>query len=625
MVIHTSIHWWYHCIFSIVQKPSPTSWLCAQNDSECKYNAVPSWMPYWLPITYPTGTMYFKTRNLNAPRENWHCQCDETACKSQGSPNVLRIHELFCKLHYILHKDAKWEWNVIHQESYELCKLTLKSAPILGYPKDRLGYRLYTNASDFGIRAILQQIQSIKIKDLWGTQLYNQLETAHKSGNPPPQLVAITNKDKIRPIIHHWDDKFEETEVFIERVIAYWSRLLKSAKRTTHHQKGGSHTQVKFQPLSEGKRITAITDHSALTWSRTYNNINWRLMSWGLTYSVYPNLKIIHRARWVHSNVDPLSWPLQQTPFYNQPASNNPDINLSQEKDINFYGWMKWKFKTRVSTLFANLNNPTYKQINIDLPNEHFLHSISYNMTAKIETHIHVNPENIQTIIWEYQDDPHFSKIHSNFPKELPFQYKVYHQNPDGLILFNDPSRRDQLCIPASMKQCLMEEIHGSLTGTAHRGFEWTYRQISNGCYWPRMTRDIRNFCATCLICQKIKHARHAPYGLLQIPIPNQPFKVITMDFIGELPKSNGFDTIFVLSCKSTNTLFSFHVTLLLWKRKQHVYSLTRLSCTLDFQNRSSPIKLEESILERNMQINGNYTSPYHCPSSSSGWTDRNP
>jgi len=73
---------------------------------------------------------------------------------------------LMWPLYQLLFKDTKWEWNVIHQESYELCKLVLKSAPILGYPKDGLGYRLYMDTSNFGIGAILQHIQSIKIKDL---------------------------------------------------------------------------------------------------------------------------------------------------------------------------------------------------------------------------------------------------------------------------------------------------------------------------------------------------------------------------------------------------------------------------------------------------------------------------
>ena len=70
-------------------------------------------------------------------------------------------------------KDAIWMWDPIHQEAYELCKIALKSAPILGHPQDGKGYQLYTDASDFGIGAVLQQIQPIKIKDLKGTQLYS--------------------------------------------------------------------------------------------------------------------------------------------------------------------------------------------------------------------------------------------------------------------------------------------------------------------------------------------------------------------------------------------------------------------------------------------------------------------
>jgi hypothetical protein len=41
------------------------------------------------------------------------------------------------------------------------------------------------------------------------------------------------------------------------------------------------------------------------------------------------------------------------------------------------------------------------------------------------------------------------------------------------------------------MRMDIMDEMHGSLTGTAHGGFEQTYGQIANGFYWPGMTRDI--------------------------------------------------------------------------------------------------------------------------------------
>jgi len=66
------------------------------------------------------------------------------------------------------------------------------------------------------------------------------------------------------------------------------------------------------------------------------------------------------------------------------------------------------------------------------------------------------------------------------------------------------------------------------------------------------------NDVSTCDICQKEKPQRHALIGLLQpIPIPSQPFEVVSMDFIPELPLSNGFNNILVIVDKLTKyTIF---------------------------------------------------------------------
>jgi hypothetical protein len=46
----------------------------------------------------------------------------------------------------------------------------------------------------------------------------------------------------------------------------------------------------------EGEKIAAVTDHAALTWSRTFQNVNRRLLTWGTIFAAYPDLQIIHRA-----------------------------------------------------------------------------------------------------------------------------------------------------------------------------------------------------------------------------------------------------------------------------------------------------------------------------------------
>ena len=57
-------------------------------------------------------------------------------------------------------------------------------------------------------------------------------------------------------------------------------------------------------------------------------------------------------------------------------------------------------------------------------------------------------------------------------------------------------------------------------------------------------------------MCSKSQH--HHPYGLLkQLPIPEQPWNSISMDFIEQLPKSSGYTTILVVvDCLTKQAIF---------------------------------------------------------------------
>ena len=62
------------------------------------------------------------------------------------------------------------------------------------------------------------------------------------------------------------------------------------------------------------------------------------------------------------------------------------------------------------------------------------------------------------------------------------------------------------------------------------------------------MKKDIKKHVKECDTCQRQKVENLAPMGLLQpLPIPEQPWADISMDFIEGLPKSHHFDVIFVV------------------------------------------------------------------------------
>ena len=199
----------------------------------------------------------------------------------------------------LLKKGMKWKWEAEHELAFQEAKDALSKAPVLGHPIQGRPYRLYTDTSGIALGACLQQIQLIAVKDLTGTPVYERLHKAWESRLPVPALYQSFMADtKEKDSEDHWGETFDKTIVHVERVIAYWSRSLKTADRnyctTEREALGAKEALVKFQPFIEGEMITLITDHTALQWARVYENANRRLAAWGAVFAAYPGLKIVH-------------------------------------------------------------------------------------------------------------------------------------------------------------------------------------------------------------------------------------------------------------------------------------------------------------------------------------------
>jgi hypothetical protein len=67
------------------------------------------------------------------------------------------------------------------------------------------------------------------------------------------------------------------------------------------------------------------------------------------------------------------------------------------------------------------------------------------------------------------------------------------------------------------------------------------------------MKGTIYEFIKSCAICQQAKVEHTKPAGLLQpLPVPQQAWKVVSMNFVEGLSKSSRFDTILVVIDKYT-------------------------------------------------------------------------
>ena len=117
-------------------------------------------------------------------------------------------------------------------EAFKMCKQVLTNALVRGYVIPGSSYWLYSDACDFGLVAILQQVQKIQLKDLKGTWIFEKCETAFLAKESVPNLVIqISKVDNDIPSSKPWGDTLEEMWVYIERVITYWSWTLKPAER----------------------------------------------------------------------------------------------------------------------------------------------------------------------------------------------------------------------------------------------------------------------------------------------------------------------------------------------------------------------------------------------------------
>lgn len=81
-----------------------------------------------------------------------------------------------------------------------------------------------------------------------------------------------------------------------------------------------------------------------------------------------------------------------------------------------------------------------------------------------------------------------------------------------------------------------------------HSGEQNTYLRVKWVFYWPRMKSEIKGLVQACDTCKRCKSKTVAYPGLLQpLPIPEQAWLNVSMDFVEGLSKSEGKDSILVV------------------------------------------------------------------------------
>lgn len=411
-------------------------------------------------------------------------------------------------LHKLTEKGREFHWSSECQRAFDQLRQRLIMSPILAYPTATHKFILDTDASDFGIGAVLSQS----------------------------------------------DDKG------VERVIAYASRsLTKSEKNycvTRKELLSLVHHVKHFRPYLYGQQFKIRTDHGALKWLLTFKNPEGQTARWLQVLAEY-DFVIEHRPGRRHGNADALSrMPCRQCKntrdnWEEQPMPNTSDKQPSMESpqiESAPRCVAKQEHKSdHCNVLQCQTNPPRSRDDSQEEPvvatEPNWLAGMSY-----------------PTLLQKQREDPVLSKVISWFESDgrrPPWsevsaenaQSKAYWGAWDQLTIQNGILQkkwendtgeeiRYLLVIPSSMTEEILQQLHDSPTG-GHLGVRKLYEKVKARFYWRKMHDSVTNWCKKCLACAQQKMPQRRRRAPLKQQVSGVPLERMAIDITGPFPITN--------------------------------------------------------------------------------------
>ena len=109
---------------------------------------------------------------------------------------------------------------------------------------------------------------------------------------------------------------------------------------------------------------------------------------------------------------------------------------------------------------------------------------------------------------------------------------------------------REKLWLPTyePLTTGVIQHVHDSIVA-GHPGRDATVAMVIRQFFWPGMNKDIRRFVRNCDVCGRTTVWRDKKKGLLKpLPVPERIWQHISMDFIVDLPLSDGCTILLVIT-----------------------------------------------------------------------------
>ena len=377
-------------------------------------------------------------------------------------------------------KKVNFVWSDEHENAWLQLRELMADSPVLAYPDKDAQFILDTDASDFGIGAVLSQ-----------------------------------------------------TIDGVERVIAYGSRVLSRAERryciTRRELLAVVHFCKLYKHYLIGKPFLVRTDHAALKWLKSFKQPEGQVARWLEELSVFDMDDIEHRPGRKHSNADGLSrgpCPQCKMDHYGEKIRRGKAATTPiDHSNVITRGQAKTEMKTTSEDLSSN-----------------WLASFNLN-TESFKLQQASDPVLSEVASWVRDGvRPKFSQI-SPSGSDVKFYWSQFESlcvMNDLLVrkLDQNDNIKLQILVPPSLRNDVMTECHSVLTA-GHLGIAKTIGNVKKRFLWPGMRKDVQFYVQSCDPCAKFKaDRRKRKAGLKDIRV-GVPMERVCIDIVGPFPVSS--------------------------------------------------------------------------------------
>ena len=287
--------------------------------------------------------------------------------------------------------------------------------------------------------------------------------------------------------------------------VAYHSKSFQPAERNYEIHDKELYAIVRalqaFRHYLEGREDTTEiwTDHANLTYFFTKRNLTPRQARWALFLSRF-QFHIIHK-----------------------PGTQNKSDALSRRPDHKEGMALDNNERVLLDTKFFAIRAVCTTTVNI---------SGNKDIRQRIKSSQEYDKEVSQAV----------ESILKNGPRSITKGLEEWNLE-DGIILY-----RGQVYVPKdeALRRDIVKQYHDHIA-IGHPGRWKTYELVSREFWWPGISTFVKSYVDGCATCQATKIRPRNQVPLQPNQVPTDVWGIITMDFITDLPISQGFDSLFVV------------------------------------------------------------------------------